>query len=120
MFALKPAAGLPFDDEARGRSQRRGRPESKPSGQDFRMVAKSDGSGDPLSPGALDEIRDLWGSGVPLRVLAQRWNVSVAVLQLQLTEHRRRRQGAADRQAIARELQQRIQARQRGRQPGKE
>jgi len=69
------------------------------------MIAQSSSFGEELSPAALDEIRDLWGSGVPLAVLAGRWNLPADSLQRQLADHRRRR--AAD-------LQQQIEARQRG------
>jgi len=58
-----------------------------------------------LSPAALDEIRDLWGSGVPVGQLAGWWNVPVDSLLRQLFEHLKRR--AAD-------LQQQTEARQRG------
>lgn len=84
------------------------------------MIANSEGDGERLSPAALDEIRDQWNSGLPLRALASRWNVSVGSLQQQLTEHRKRRDRASDRLAITQELQRRIQARQRGRLPGGE
>jgi len=65
------------------------------------MIAQSPGGGEELSPAALDEIRDLWGSGVPVGQLAGWWDVPLDSLMRQMYEHLKRR--AAD-----------LQARQRG------
>jgi hypothetical protein len=88
-----------------------------------------------LSPETLDEIRDLWGCGVPLVRLALKFGLALAELERQLAEHRRQRFGEPrDLKQVAADLQQRIeerqrfsnwarpadgeQARQRGRKPG--
>jgi hypothetical protein len=83
-----------------------------------------------LSPEQLDEVRDLWGCGVPLVRLALKFGLALAELERQLAEHRRMRCGEPrDLKAVAADLQQQIedrqrfsnwakQARQRGRRPG--
>jgi hypothetical protein len=88
-----------------------------------------------LTPEQLDEVRDLWGSGVPLVRLATKFGLALAELEQQLSEHRRQRCGEPrDLKAVAADLQLQIeerqrfcnwarpadgeQARQRGRKPG--
>lgn len=88
-----------------------------------------------LSPEELDEVRDLWGCGVPLSRLATKFGLALAELERQLAEHRRLRfSEPRDLKQVAADLQQRIeerqrfsnwakpadgeQARQRGRKPG--
>ncbi len=74
-----------------------------------------------LSPEELDEVRDLWGCGVPLSRLATKFGLALAELERQLAEHRRQRV-----QNVTADLQRRIEerqkfsnwARQRGRRPG--
>lgn len=61
-----------------------------------------------LTAAALDEVRDAWGFGCPLRVLAARYGLSEVELREQLRQHRR-----TDRPAEVQRLRQLIQARQR-------
>jgi len=61
-----------------------------------------------LSPEQLDEVRDLWGCGVPLVRLALKFGLALAELERQLAEHRRQRV-----QNVTADLQQQIEARQR-------
>jgi len=72
-----------------------------------------------LSPEELDEVRDLWGCGVPLVTLAKRKGLALAELERQLAAHRRQRFGEPrDLKKVAADLQRQIEARQRGRRPG--
>jgi hypothetical protein len=64
-----------------------------------------------LSPEQLDEVRDLWGCGVPLVRLALKFGLALAELERQLAEHRRQRFSNWARPDGE-------QARQRGRKPG--
>ncbi|MGV2332943.1 MAG UNVERIFIED_CONTAM: hypothetical protein LVR18_02035 [Planctomycetaceae bacterium] len=67
-----------------------------------------------LSDAELDLVRDLWGSGVPLVRLATKFGLALAELERQLAEHRRQRFGEPrDLRAVAADLQQRIEERQR-------
>lgn len=52
------------------------------------MIAPAD-KNQQLSQSALDEIRDLWGSGVALGILALRYGVTERSLREQLERHRR-------------------------------